>query len=516
MNIDRFKLNTLLRTGLNPEIKTRKQLAAYLDLDPTSLTRWFASRDRLGNPRYPVVPDRHVTKILKLFKLDPHCLSLSDEEFRRHCLEIALLRAIDDGDGLHQKAMSRAEKIALRKLTIPQYSPKKFRNLSLSLVAASVLFAVVWQLFIKSDHDQTPSSLSDTASNEMDCWTGYSESLGTLDKTYKSDPCNYGQLLQNVLAQLKASNESRQLSKSTAAGDYMFFLSNALDQQRTREKITLNFELGRNELNRLNYPAALQYFKTTGELLATSPDPSPKVIADLSAYTAIAVYSDKPWRYARQSYEQLLLADPIWKNHWPDTTELAQNGRRWRNLALSELENGNLTLAKSHVEAALRDDSSNFGEQHLSIASNWLVLSRILSLQDKPESARDYAQRAIALDINIFGEHHPRVAQDRIVLTLLTLRVGNITEAHRIYQLVSNFFQEIMAVGHPGSDLEHWLPLGLDQLQDAELLQDEEARMLLRKEGWSSLNKAFTHSNPFIPRRYAVLVLQEAMRLQLL
>jgi hypothetical protein len=49
MKTDRNKLNTLLHSGLNPEIKTRKQLAAYLSLDPTSLTRWLANKDRLGN-----------------------------------------------------------------------------------------------------------------------------------------------------------------------------------------------------------------------------------------------------------------------------------------------------------------------------------------------------------------------------------------------------------------------------------------------------------------------------------
>ena len=84
MKIDRNKLNTLLRSGLNPEIRTRKNLAAHLGLDPTSLTRWFASRDRLGNPRYPVVPDRHVTKILQLFNLDPQTLNLEDAVFRQY------------------------------------------------------------------------------------------------------------------------------------------------------------------------------------------------------------------------------------------------------------------------------------------------------------------------------------------------------------------------------------------------------------------------------------------------
>ena len=131
VKIDKNKLNTLLRSGLNPEIKTRKHLAAQLGLDPTSLTRWFATRDRLGNPRYPVVPDRHVTKILALFNLSPQCLSLNEEEFRHHCFELSLK---------HKKGQNdlRQKNVVLRELSIEEYSAPN--NKTFPLILSIVLF----------------------------------------------------------------------------------------------------------------------------------------------------------------------------------------------------------------------------------------------------------------------------------------------------------------------------------------------------------------------------------------
>ena len=90
MKINRVKLNAMLRSGLNPAVSTRKQLAAHLNLDATSITRWFASTDSAGNPRYPVVPDRHVIAILQLFSLSPEHLQLSDEDFRQFCFAQAI------------------------------------------------------------------------------------------------------------------------------------------------------------------------------------------------------------------------------------------------------------------------------------------------------------------------------------------------------------------------------------------------------------------------------------------
>jgi tetratricopeptide (TPR) repeat protein len=93
VKINRAKLNAILRSGLHPQITTRKLLAAHLNLDPTSLTRWFATTDRLGNPRFPVVPDRHVTAILQTFSLEASSLSLSDEDFRQYCFDRAVQHA---------------------------------------------------------------------------------------------------------------------------------------------------------------------------------------------------------------------------------------------------------------------------------------------------------------------------------------------------------------------------------------------------------------------------------------
>jgi hypothetical protein len=510
VKINRTKLNTLLRSGLNPEIKTRKQLATHLGLDSTSLTRWFANFDRLGNPRYPVVPDRHIANILRIFKLEPQCLSLTDDEFHQYCFETAAQRQ-DDSNDVQKKQLARLERIAQRRLTVPG-SPKKkkYTTLSLPIVAVLAISAAVWLLFKNYDPEQSMSLSDNLVSGEVDCWTGYSPTLGTFDEEDASDPCHYRKLLHNALTQLKASNESELLLSPTALGtntkDYVMFLSNSVDQLRILEKSSLNIELGRSELRQLNYPAALMYFTSAAKVLASSSEPSTELVADLSAFAAVAAYSDKPWGDARQSYERLLPEDPIWKNRWANAAQAAQIGEKWRNSAMSELESGNLVLAQSHIKAALQEDTRNLGKRHFSMASNWLLMSHILALQTALPTARTFAQQAIDLDIRLFGEQHPRVVQDRMILMFIALQEGSFTEAYDHYQLVSNLFRKSMFFDPNVSQMDHWLQKGLKQLKDASLLLDEEAKMHLGKEGWNYLNKAITFSNPFMPQKATLLI----------
>ncbi|WP_033077787.1 hypothetical protein [Thalassotalea sp. ND16A] len=289
MKIDRTKLNSLLRSGLNPEIKTRKQLAAHLGLDPTSLTRWFATRDRLGNPRYPVVPDRHVTKILALFSLSAQCLNLSDEEFRQHCFELSLQQTKNQND-LAQQSLLRLEKVAQRKFAIQDYSTPKNSKRPL-LVAATLLSIAGAILFINinsQEYGEFSLTTEKSASDMNNCWQGYSSSLGDFNREDKADPCHYSKLLHNALAQLKAKNENMDLAKSTeelaANQDYIIFLSEQLDQRRIKDKISINIELGKSELRRLNYLAAQKHFQIASNILASSSNPDPEIAADISAY----------------------------------------------------------------------------------------------------------------------------------------------------------------------------------------------------------------------------------------
>ena len=294
MKIDRNKLNTLLRSGLNPEIKTRKQLAAYLGLDATSLTRWFATRDRLGNPRYPVVPDRHVTKILALFNLTAQCFSLNDEEFRQHCFELSLLRtkiASDNQADLAKKSLLRLEQAAKRKLTLQDYSVVKTNKMPLVVAALCVAVGGGWFLI----GENIPNFwLSSTTTNshfkETKCWTGYSSVLGDFKQQDSADPCHYGKLFHNALKQLKIENKNPQISTTrgefTATEDYILFLSKQLDQRRINERIAINIELGKNEMQRLNYQAAQNYFKAANEILLSSPNSTPRIATEISTYLA--------------------------------------------------------------------------------------------------------------------------------------------------------------------------------------------------------------------------------------
>ncbi|NQY64516.1 MAG: hypothetical protein HRT38_12415 [Alteromonadaceae bacterium] len=301
MKIDRNKLNTLLRSGLNPEITTRKHLAAHLSLDPTTLTRWFSSRDRLGNPRYPVVPDRHVTKILQLFKLEAHRLNLNDEEFRHYCFENSLMQTNHQSDLAHKNKL-RLEYAAQRKLSIADYSSSRNKRPILVVFTVIILFIMGWyfiNLFqfydLNSNATENDKTLNDTTLNDKNvndakCWTGYSVSLGVFDEEDKADPCHYRKLFHNALIQLKAENNRLKLSTSltehSATQDYIAFLFEQLEYRRIRDNITLNIELGKSELYRSNYQAARSYFRNASEMLTYLPEPNPKILTEISTYTA--------------------------------------------------------------------------------------------------------------------------------------------------------------------------------------------------------------------------------------
>jgi hypothetical protein len=291
VKIDRNKLNAILRSGLNPEIKTRKQLAAHLSLDPTSLTRWFSSRDRLGNPRYPVVPDRHVTKILQLFKIDSHSLNLNNEEFRQYCFENSLSQSSHQSD-LEQKQKLRLENASQRKLIISNYSTGRSKR-PFIVIASIIMLSVMAWYFIKPFHFNNLKSLAsenDETVNMVKCWTGYSPTLGVFDEEDKADPCHYGKLFHNALLQLKAENNQLKLSipqtEHSASQHYLTFLFKQLESRRITDNITLNIELGKSELHRSNYQAAQTYFQTASEMLTTLPKPSPQMLSEISIYRA--------------------------------------------------------------------------------------------------------------------------------------------------------------------------------------------------------------------------------------
>ena len=288
VKIDKNKLNTLLRSGLNPDIKTRKQLAAQLGLDPTSLTRWFANRDRLGNPRYPVVPDRHVTKILAIFKLSPQCLSLDEEEFRHHCFELSLQVKKGQND-------IRQKNVALRELSIEQYSAPNNKTFPLILAIVLLSFGIAWYFIGGNSNlfEQTKPIKVGNSVTKIKCWAGYSPSLGSFSQEDEADPCNYSKLFHQAMSQLKEENQSHlqsQFASSsvgdvTAAHNYLLFLSKQLEQRRLADKISLHVELGKSELRQLNYLSAQNHFKISRNILASSVNPDAKILAEISTFS---------------------------------------------------------------------------------------------------------------------------------------------------------------------------------------------------------------------------------------
>jgi len=283
VKIDKNKLNTLLRSGLNPEIKTRKQLAAHLGLDPTSLTRWFATRDRLGNPRYPVVPDRHVTKILALFNLSAQCLSLDEEEFRQHCFALSL--QVKKGQN-----EVRQQNVALRKLSIEEYSAPNNKTFPLLLLCVLITSPIAWY-FISGKGDlfkQSKPSKVESSVTKTKCWAGFSSGLGSFEQEDDADPCHYGKLFHQALSQLKTKNQSQSTSTGeyAASQNYLIFLSKQLDQRRLDEKVSLNVELGKSQLRELNYRDAQKHFDIASNILSSSVKPDAKILAEIATLSA--------------------------------------------------------------------------------------------------------------------------------------------------------------------------------------------------------------------------------------
>jgi hypothetical protein len=283
VKIDKNKLNTLLRSGLNPEIKTRKQLAAQLGLDPTSLTRWFATRDRLGNPRYPVVPDRHVTKILAIFKLSPQCLSLDEEQFRHHCFELSLQNKKGQID-------VRQQNVALRKLSIEEYSPSNTGTFPVLLFILFIISAITWYFISdkSSLFEQKKPTPPEYSLTKTKCWAGFSTSLGNFEKEDAADPCHYAKLFHQAINQLKVKNQSQLIHSAevTSTENYLVFLSSQLDLRRLNDTISLHMELGKSELHQLNYLAAQKHFDLAHKLLVSSSHPNPKIMAEISTLSA--------------------------------------------------------------------------------------------------------------------------------------------------------------------------------------------------------------------------------------
>ena len=297
MKINREKLNALLKSGLNPEVKTRKQLAEKLDLDPTSLTRWFATRDRLGNPRYPVVPDRHLNNILLVFNLAPECFALDDEEFHRYCFELAAQRQ-DSELSDQKKLLTRQDKVERRRLTIPM-SPMRRRRVTAYVSFATVVICLgLWFIWEGSQSSDISEPLV-IATNQEECWGGFAQDSNEFDYDDASDPCHYRKLMHKALKQLKAQNRDNTGAREVtvdATGDYIAFLSEKLNQRHEMEKAVLNYELGRSALQRGNYTEALTYLQRAKQGLNTLENDSPELKNEVEQFileAENAVFADQ-------------------------------------------------------------------------------------------------------------------------------------------------------------------------------------------------------------------------------
>ena len=299
MKIDREKLSTLLKSGLHPEINTRKKLAKEMGLDPTSITRWFAVRDRLGNPRYPVVPDRHVSRILEIFNAQPQWLSLDNEAFRQQCFETAIeLTKQEELSAKERK--QRLKRIEQRRLVIDDYTLDDRNWLNAKMIIGIVLFISVASYFLLKNNGfsvfqdsglapflEKHTINSDVYAPEEKCWRGFSAAMGDYDEPDPADPCHYAKLMNKALTQLKVSNKSDELTLSSdfeslnAHHDFLTFLSHKLDQRRALERIILSLELAKSELKRNNFQAATTYLIAAKQEQPLLPFLPPQIASEL-------------------------------------------------------------------------------------------------------------------------------------------------------------------------------------------------------------------------------------------
>ena len=301
MKIDREKLSVLLKSGLHPEINTRKKLAAEMGLDPTSITRWFAVRDRLGNPRYPVIPDRHVNRILDIFNAKPQWLNLDNDAFRQQCFEAAITQT-KKAKLTEQERALRLKRIEQRRLVIDNYTLDERNWLSwkmgltvvISLTAATML--VLFSPFAKFKPNTVDSIETNVAQQvsmggdtvKEKCWRGYSSMMGNFEKVEPSDPCHYAKLMHLALAQLQESNLDDEITNNSpfeslnAHHDFLMFLSTKLDQRRAKEHAILHIELTKSELKRKNIKAAKNYLKLAQRSSENLSKSHPQIVAELT------------------------------------------------------------------------------------------------------------------------------------------------------------------------------------------------------------------------------------------
>lgn len=309
MKIDRDKLNTLLRSGLHPEINTRKKLAAEMGLDPTSITRWFAVRDRLGNPRFPVIPDRHVSRILEIFNAQPQWLSLDNEAFRQQCFETAVELTKKAELSEHEKAL-RLKRIEQRRLDIDDYLLDERSSLSwkfglLVLFGMAVVFTAIYFQRSNSAADMTQDAITPWTTTKLNhssifdvieeekCWQGFSDLAGDYDEPDPADPCHYAKLMNRALIQLQADNSNAKLAVKkdfeslNAQHDYLLFLSEKLDQRRLKQRVILNLELSKSEFRRNNFGQAKTYLNLALSAQNKLKHKSPILAQKLAEFSSI-------------------------------------------------------------------------------------------------------------------------------------------------------------------------------------------------------------------------------------
>ncbi len=102
------------------------------------------------------------------------------------------------------------------------------------------------------------------------------------------------------------------------------------------------------------------------------------------------------------------------------------------NLAIAYFDLGDYKASKTLNQRALEMDKQRYGENHPNVASDYMNLLKIDSVEGRYAEGEQYARKALAIDEKWFGGQHPEVAAATVFLAEILIAETKYSEARRL------------------------------------------------------------------------------------
>jgi tetratricopeptide (TPR) repeat protein len=119
------------------------------------------------------------------------------------------------------------------------------------------------------------------------------------------------------------------------------------------------------------------------------------------------------------------------------------------NLALIYKEQGNLDMAAGYADKALAINLKLYGEKHPVVSKNYSALGLIFEDKGNLGMAAEYANKALAIDLKLFGESHPTVATNYNNLGQIYDEKGNVDKAKEYINKALAINLKLFGESHP-------------------------------------------------------------------